>query len=151
VSLIDAFPHIIPANCLDHFCSVASGPALEFLRGLRGRPYLVAMWDMDARFRAMDAVDGYVQVLTLCLPPIEQMAEGQHALDLARLANDSMADLVRRHPERFVGFAASLPLGDADASIVELERSVSQLGALGVQVFTSCNGSAMDHPRLDPL
>jgi uncharacterized protein len=151
VSVVDAFPHIIPAECLDRFCSVASGPALDFLHGLQGRPYLVPMWDLDARFRAMDALDGYVQVLTLCLPPIEQIALGQQALDLARLANDSMADLVRRYPERFVGFAASMPLGDADASIVELERSVTELGALGAQVFTNCNGWAMDHPRLDPL
>jgi uncharacterized protein len=151
VSVIDAFPHIIPGDCLERFCSVASGAALEFLRGLRGRPYLAPMWDMDARFRAMDALDGYVQVLTLCLPPIEQMAQGQQAVDLARLANDSMADLVRRHPERFVGFAASLPLADAVASTVELERAVTELGALGAQVFTNCNGSAMDHRRLEPL
>jgi aminocarboxymuconate-semialdehyde decarboxylase len=151
VSLIDAFPHIIPAECLDRFCAMASGPALDFLRGLRGRAYLAAMWDLDARFRSMDAVDEYTQVLTLCLPPIEQMAHGQQAVDLARMANDSMADLVRRYPRRFVGFAASLPLADTDASVVELERSVTQLGALGVQVFTNCNGSAMDHPRLDPL
>jgi predicted TIM-barrel fold metal-dependent hydrolase len=151
VSVIDAFPHISPADCMERFCSVASGPALDFLRGLRGRPYLAPMWDLDARFQAMDAVDGYVQVLTLCLPPIEQMAHGQQAVDLARLANDSMADLVQRYPERFVGFAAALPIADADASIAELERAVTDLGALGAQVFTNCNGSAMDHPRLEPL
>lgn len=151
MSVIDAFPHVIPAECLERFCSVACGPALDFLRGLRGRPYLAPMWDMDARFRAMDALDGYVQVLTLCLPPIEQMAQGEQAVDLARLANDSMADLVRRYPERFVGFAACLPIADADASIVELERAVTDLGALGAQVFTNCNGAAMDHPRLEPL
>ncbi len=151
MSVVDAFPHIIPAECLDRFCSVASGPALDFLRGLRGRTYLAPMWDLDARFRTMDAVDGYAQVLTLCLPPIEQMAQGQQAVDLARLANDSMADLVRRYPDRFVGFAASLPLADADAAMAEFERSVAELGALGVQVFTNCNGAAMDDPRLEPL
>jgi predicted TIM-barrel fold metal-dependent hydrolase len=151
VSVVDAFPHIIPAECLERFCSVASGPALDFLRGLRGRPSLAPMWDMDARLRAMDAVDRYQQVLTLCLPAIEQMAHGQQAVDLARLANDSMANLVRRYPDRFVGFAASLPLADADGSTVELERAVTQLGALGAQVFTNCNGAAMDDPRFEPL
>lgn len=151
MSIIDAFPHIIPADCLERFCSVASGPALEFLRGLRGRAYLAPMWDLDARFRAMDVVDSYRQVLTLCLPPIDEMAHGQQAAELARMANDSMAELVQRHPDRFVGFAASLPLVDADAAMAEFERSVSQLGALGVQVFTNCNGAAMDHPRLEPL
>ena len=149
--IVDAFPHIIPADCLERFCTVASGPALDFLRGLRGRGHLAPMWDLDARFRSMDAVDGYVQVLTLCLPPIEQMARGAPGVDLARMANDRMAELVERHPDRFVGFAASLPLDDADAALRELDRAVQELGALGAQVFTNSNGAAMDHPRYEPL
>jgi predicted TIM-barrel fold metal-dependent hydrolase len=149
--IIDAFPHIIPADCLERFSAVASGPALEFLRGLQGRPFLKSMWDLDARFRAMDAVPGYAQVLTMCLPPIEQIGTGQLAVDLARLSNDAMADLVRRYADRFVGFAASLPMEDPDASLVELDRSVSDLGALGVQVFTNVNGRALDDPRFDAL
>ncbi len=151
MSIVDAFPHIIPAYCLERFCEVAQGPALDFLRGLRGRAYLAPMWDLDERFRSMDAVEGYAQVLTLCLPPIEQMATGTQAVDLARMANDSMADLAHRYPERFVGFAASLPIDDTDASVREIDRAVHDLGALGVQIFTNCNGRAMDDPRFDPL
>ena len=109
------------------------------------------MWDLDARFRSMDAVDGYAQVLTLCLPPIEQMARGVQALDLARLANDRMAELVSRYPERFVGFAASLPLDDIDSSLRELDRTADELRILGVQVFTNCNGRSMDDLRFEPL
>ena len=149
--IVDAFPHIIPAVCLERFNAVAHGPALEFLRGLQSRSYLQAMWDLDARFRSMDQVDGYVQVLTLCLPPIEQMASGQAALDLARLANDSMADLVARYPDRFVGFAASLPMEDPEASVSEFERTVADLGALGIQVFTNVNGRPPDDARYAPL
>ncbi|HEY1298829.1 MAG TPA: amidohydrolase, partial [Chloroflexota bacterium] len=65
--IVDAFPHIIPRECMDRFLAVASGPALDFLHGLQGRSYLAPMWDLEARFRSMDAVDGYTQVLTLCL------------------------------------------------------------------------------------
>ena len=151
MTIVDAFPHIIPPVCLERFCAVASGPALDFLRGLRGRPYLAPMWDLDARFRSMDAAGEYVQVLTLCLPPMEQMAHGAQAVDLARLANDSMAELVRRYPDRFVGFAASLPLSDVGASVLELERAVGDLGARGAQVFTNCNGRAMDDAPYEPL
>jgi predicted TIM-barrel fold metal-dependent hydrolase len=151
VSIVDAFPHIIPADCFERFCEVASGPALDFLTGLRGREYLAPMWDLDARFRSMDALDGYVQVLTLCLPPIEQMTSGAQAVDLARMTNDRMAELVRSYPDRFVGFAASLPLDDTDASIAEIDRSVHDLGALGVQVFTNCNGRPMDDARFEPV
>jgi len=151
VSIVDAFPHIIPADCLERFSEIATGPSLDFLKGLRGRGYLAPMWDLDERFRSMDALEGYVQVLTLCLPPIEQMATGSQAVDLARMVNDSMADLVHRYPDRFVGFAASLPMHDADASIREIDRAVHDLAALGVQVFTNCNGYAMDDPRFEPI
>jgi aminocarboxymuconate-semialdehyde decarboxylase len=150
--IVDAFPHVIPAACLERFNAVAAGPALAFLRGLQGRPNLAPMWDLEARFRSMDALGGeYVQVLTLCLPPIEQIATGRLGVELARLANDSMADLVARHPDRFVGFAASLPLDDPDAAMAELDRAVETLGALGAQVFTNCNGRPLDDPRYEPL
>ena len=69
--IVDAVPHVIPSVCLDRFNAVTTGPALDFLRGLQGRPHLAPMWDLDARFRSIDAVEGYWQVLTLCLPPIE--------------------------------------------------------------------------------
>jgi aminocarboxymuconate-semialdehyde decarboxylase len=149
--VIDAFPHIIPAECLARFNATASGPALDYLRGIQKRPYLAPMWDLDVRFRAMDALEGYVQVLTLCVPPIEQMASGTTAVDLARMVNDSLAELVRRYPERFVGFAAALPLDNTDAAVREAERAMHTLGALGVQVFTNCNGHALDEPRFEPL
>jgi predicted TIM-barrel fold metal-dependent hydrolase len=70
---------------------------------------------------------------------------------MARIANDAMADLVTRYPDRFVGFAASLPMDDADAALLEVDRAVEQMGALGVQVFTNVNGRAPDDPRYEPL
>ena len=36
----------------------------------------------------------------------------EQAIELARIANDSMAELVRKHPDRFVAFAAALPMND---------------------------------------
>jgi predicted TIM-barrel fold metal-dependent hydrolase len=106
---------------------------------------------MDVRLRDMDQVEGYTQVLTLCSPPIEQLASGSVAVDLAQLANDCMAELVAKHSDRFVGFAASLPMADPDACVAELERAVRDHSALGVQVFTNVNGRALDDPRYEPL
>jgi predicted TIM-barrel fold metal-dependent hydrolase len=148
---IDAFPHVLPRACLEQFTAVATGPALDFLNGLQRRPHLAPMWDMDARFRSMDEAGDYQQILTLSLPPIEQIGAGRGAVDLARLANDQIADLVGRHPERFVGFAASLPMEDPDAATAELERATRDLGALGAQVFTNVNGRALDAPQYEPL
>jgi uncharacterized protein len=149
--IVDAFPHVLAKPALDRFTAAATGPALDFLRGLQARTYLAPMWDLDARFRTMDEAGDYVQVLTWCSPPIEQVASGSVAVDLARIANDAMADLVARYPDRFVGFAAALPMDDPEAALREVERAVQQMGALGAQVFTNVNGRALDGERYEPL
>jgi aminocarboxymuconate-semialdehyde decarboxylase len=50
-----------------------------------------------------------------------------------------------------VGFAAALPLGDVEASLAEIDHAVSELGALGVQLFTNVRGVPLDDPRFDPI
>jgi uncharacterized protein len=146
---IDAFCHVVPREALDRMIAMAANPAAA--TWLQGTLALGALYDMDARFRAMDPFGDYVQVLTLVTPPLEQVATGQALCDLARLANDQMAELCQRYPDRFAGFAAALPMEDVDASIVELERAISQLGALGAQIFTNVNGAPLDGPRFEPL
>ena len=47
------------------------------------------------------------------------MGTPAQALELARVANDGMAELVARHPQRFAGFVASLPFNDPDAAVQE--------------------------------
>src|SRR6266508_2112698 len=73
------------------------------------------------------------------------------AAELARLANDELAELCTAHPDRFMGFAASLAMNDPDAAVREAQRATKDLGALGVQIFTNVNGVALDEPRFAPL
>jgi aminocarboxymuconate-semialdehyde decarboxylase len=94
--------------------------------------------------------DDYRQVLTLGSPPIEVFPQ-KHGVEMARLANDGMAELVARYPDRFVGFAASLPMNDIDAACAETGRAIDQLGAIGVQVFTNINGRPLYRPDTLPL
>ena len=85
--------------------------------------------------------------LSIATPPIEVYSSGSDSVDLARLANDGMAELVRKHPDRFPGFVASLPLGDPDAAMVELERAVGTLNARGIQMFSNIKGRPLDLPE----
>ena len=62
-----------------------------------------------------------------------------------------MADLVRRYPDRFPGFVASLPLTNPDASLRELHRAVEDLGARGFQMFTNVCGRPISAPEFLPL
>jgi aminocarboxymuconate-semialdehyde decarboxylase len=133
---IDAFTHIFPKGYWDRMLRAAPG-GRDMHKRVRAIPSIV---DLDARFEIMDAFDDdYRQVLTIGSPPIEAFPPDK-TLDLAKAANDGMAELVSRYPGRFSGFAASLPMNDIAASVEEAQRAIDQLGALGVQVFTNING-----------
>lgn len=145
---IDVFNHIFPRPFFDRLqqVTVNKGPIKRWL-------HIPFLYDTDVRFRMIEEFGAdYRQVLSLSAPPIEAInPDRQITIDLARLANDSMADLARAHPARFPGFIASLPLNHPDESVRELERAVGQLGALGVQVFSNVNGLPLDDPRFFPL
>jgi len=70
------------------------------------------------------------------VPPPDELGEPAAARDLARAANDELAELVGRYPDRFAGFTAALPMSDPHAAAAELDRAIGQLGALGAQVHT---------------
>ena len=145
---IDVFNHIFPKPFFDRLQEVIVNRGA--IKRWLNIPFL---HDIDVRFRMLEEFGpDYRQVLSLSAPPIESInPDREITIDLARLANDSMAELVRLHPGRFPGFLASLPLNHPDESVVELERAVSQLGAVGVQIFSNVNGLPLDDARFFPL
>jgi aminocarboxymuconate-semialdehyde decarboxylase len=151
---IDAFAHILPRRYLErlerHLERAISSEQLRYYR--EGVFHFdAALTNLDARWRSVEHLGDYSQVLVLAVPPIEELGPPAIATEFARLANDEMAELVRRHPDRFVGFACSLPLNDTDASLREIDRAVGDLGALGAQVFTNVQGVPLDHPTFEPI
>jgi predicted TIM-barrel fold metal-dependent hydrolase len=144
---IDIFPHIFPKKFFDQMLQVAPAD-LYMQKRTRGIPVLV---DLELRLRIMDRYEGYVQVLTLASPPLEALGGPAVTPDLARLANDGMAEIVARYPERFPGFVASLPMNNPDAALKEIDRAITELGATGVQIFSNVRGRPLDEPEFRPL
>jgi len=154
VRKVDAFAHILPRGYLDKLeRHLGTSLASEQLRHYREGVFRFsdALTDLDARWRAIEPLSDYTQVLVLAVPPIEEVGAPEVAADFARLANDEMAELVVKHRDRFVGFAAALPLNDVEASLREMDRACRDLGALGVQVFSNVQGVPLDDPRFEPL
>ena len=144
---IDIFTHIYPVNFFEKLMQVA--PHFKDVgKRSRGVPMLL---DLDERFRVMDRFEGYEQVLSLPTPPLEVMASPAQAVDLARAANDGMAELVARYPRRFPTFVASLPYNDPDAAVREARRAVDELGARGIQIFSNVLGKPISAPEFLPL
>jgi uncharacterized protein len=154
---IDAFAHILPRAYLERLerqleQTMAPSQLAYYREGVFS--FDPVLTDLDARWRTMDTIEPsgeYAQVLVLAVPPLEEVGPLAVAVELARLANDEMADLVQRFPDRFVGFAAALPLCDVEAAMRELDRALTQLGALGAQLYTNVLGMPLDEPRFEPL
>jgi uncharacterized protein len=149
---IDAFAHISPIRYMERVEQILAGPNVspairEHGPWLRADPVL---YDLDARRRVLEPFEDYRQVLVLAAPPLEELGRPSVTRDLARLANDELAELVERH-DRFVGFCASLPLNDVDLSLQELDRAVKQLGARGFQLYSNIGGLPLDDLRFRPL
>lgn len=151
---IDAFAHILPAPYLarleKHLEKTISSRQLRYYQ--EGVFHFdEVLTDLDARWRALDPFGDYAQVLVLAVPPLEEVGPPAVAAEFARMANDEMAELVHKHPDRFAGFAAALPLNDTDESLREIDRATSELGALGVQMFTNMQGVPLDDRRFEPI
>ena len=146
-SKIDIFTHIMPVRYREKLLKIAP-PGLDIITNVGSTPTL---FDLDQRFRIMDKFDGLRQVLTLSAPPVEQIADPKQAVDLARLGNDGLAELVDKYPDRFAAGVASLPMNNMDAALVELDRAIRDLKLKGVQVLTPVNDKPLDSPEFIPL
>ena len=136
---IDVFTHISPPGYSEGVEKIAAR-----LKDIGKRTRGVSMLhDLDTRFRVMENFPDYQQVLSLPTPPIELFTTPEQAIELARIANDSMAELVEKYPDHFVAFAAALPMNAPDAALAEANRAVSELGAKGVQIYSNILGKPM--------
>jgi len=145
---IDIFPHIFPRAFYDRMLTVSDAASKYMKRRVRDIPMLV---DLDMRLKLMEQFPGYQQFLTAAGPGIENFCDPKVSPELARIANDGMAELCAKYPDKFIGFAASLPMNNMDACLQEVDRAVKQLGARGVQIFTNVNGRPLDEVEFRPL
>jgi predicted TIM-barrel fold metal-dependent hydrolase len=100
----------------------------------------------------MDRYEGLRHVLTLSRPPIEEvLPDVQKAMDLTRMANDEMAEVVFKYPDRFPAAIAAVCLTDPEGSYKELERTILELKFKGVQIYTDLNGKPLDSPEFMPI
>jgi aminocarboxymuconate-semialdehyde decarboxylase len=92
-----------------------------------------------------------VQVLSTTLPPLEDIVHSNEAVELARIANDEMAEWVAKYPKKFISAIANLPLNHIEAAMKEAERAIKKLGFKGIQIFTSIQGKPLSSEEFFPL
>jgi aminocarboxymuconate-semialdehyde decarboxylase len=115
------------------------------------------VWDPARRIEEMDAAGVTMQVLSTVPVMFSYWARPADALDLSRLLNDHIAEVVRAHPTRFAGLG-TIPLQDPELAARELERCVRQLGLRGAEIGSHVDANEhcadsrnLDEPSLDAV
>lgn len=142
---IDAFCHVLPGAYAQRFFAIVDSPALKNLQERTGD--IPALRDMDVRFCYMDEFGDYKQIINLTTPPIEDLGDPKRNAEMARIANDGLAQLVQDHPDRFVGFCAAVSLDNVDTALEEVDRAINDLGAVGVQIPCHIKGAPDGRPQ----
>jgi predicted TIM-barrel fold metal-dependent hydrolase len=134
VEKIDAFCHTMSGAYFDRFSARETTPAAANIR--RRVSKIPSLVDMEVRLARMDEFADYRQVINIAAPPVEDLGSKQISKEMARVGNEALCELVAKHPDRFGGFIACVPMDDTDAAIAEAEYACTELGARGVQIYT---------------
>lgn len=105
--------------------------------------------DINLRAAALEEAGIDKQILSFTTPGTH-IESPERSVELARIVNDSFAEIIKEHGDRFTALA-TLPLNDPEASVSELARAFGDLGFRGVTVFSNINGIALSDQRFWPI
>src|SRR5258706_3523917 len=126
-----------------------SGQTIITYRGARFFGVTPAMTDVARRLEDMDRVGIDVEVVSLSTPNVF-FTDAEHQPEIARMVNDSYAELIAKHPARFKGFA-SIPMDAPDAALAELHRAIGELKLNGVILLSNIGGKPLTSPEYRPF
>ena len=147
--MIDAFNHFLPPKFVSFVEKKTKAPV--GMSGRFGLPSMPSMTDVDVRLRIMERYEGYVQILNVSIPAVEDILSPRDAAEACKIANDSLAEVVYKYPDRFVAATACLPLNDMDAAMKELDRAILELHLKGIQIYSNIMNKPLESPEFDPL
>ena len=107
-------------------------------------------WDPGTRIHDCDKHGVGIQVLSVIPVLFHYWAQPAHALHTSQYFNDYIAEVVSRHPDRFIGLG-TVPMQDPQLAIQEVERCVKELGMVGVEIGSHINDWNLSAPELFPF
>jgi predicted TIM-barrel fold metal-dependent hydrolase len=134
---VDAHAHVIPQAYVD---------AIPAPGGNLPKPPSVSAHDLLGMMERY-AIDAAVISIG---PPGAFFGDQSRANEVARLANELIAEAVRDNPSRLAGLAM-LPLPDPDAALAELEHALDVTGFDGVLLLSHVAGTYLGDPSWEAL
>jgi predicted TIM-barrel fold metal-dependent hydrolase len=103
----------------------------------------------EGRLKSMDENGIDIQVLSLTIPGVERL-HPQIGTALARNVNNALAEVIKRYPDRFLGFASLAPQSPEEAA-EELERCVKELNLRGWKTHSNYGEGYLDDKKYWPI
>ena len=132
-----------------------SNPDLDMWRGFlnpvpNAPPLLRRLLDLEGeRLQIMDQAGVDIHLLSLTSPGV-QMFDADTATNLATVANDRLAEVIKKHPTRFTGLASFAPQ-DPKRAAKEIDRAMNQLNLNGLIVNSHTNAEYLDDKKFWPI
>ena len=143
---IDIYNHVMPPRYLELMRQHSKEQGM-----VKRMTNLRLLWDMEARVQMLEKWPDLQQVLTLAVPMPEMLGDAAAAPGFARIANDELAAICAKWPQRFPAFVATLPMNNVPAALEEMDRAIDTLGARGIQLTTNITGRPLDDPEFFPV
>ena len=167
---IDCQSHIFPRAYIDVLAQNPHPPQIELLGTARensdrtdvqhGDEFVITYGDVQQfrlqeemylpkrKLQDMDRVGIDMALISTNIPGPCMLAPDL-AIKGAQAINDTIAEMIQQHPDRFSGLA-SLPWQDVNATIDEMNRA-HNLGFCGVMLYSHIGGRPVDDPAFDPI
>ena len=138
--IVDVHHHYMPVPLFDRLAAQAGGRRIVTNEiSLTLNP---SRKDLEAHLKVMDEAGVTVSVLT---DQVQVMGA-----DVARMLNDGIAEVERKHPKRFLG-AIHLPVHEPKEAERELARGINELGLRAVALLACHLDVQLDNPIMNPL
>lgn len=141
---IDIFSHICPEKYLQAFAK--KNKAILNQVEARSR----ATTDINYRMKVMDRFPDVLQLLTISNPPLDIFLKPDDAAEIAKIANDELAEILVKYPDKFIGAVACVPWNNIDAALEETDRAI-RMGFKGVQITSRVAGEPIDQPQFKQM
>ena len=158
----DVHAHIVPVELMDLLRKDGPRFGLEVFQTTEGKekiriagrleigPFPGSLFDLDARFEAMDRGGVGIQVVGHRTEFSAYALDGDKGAAYARVFNRILADEVSKHPDRLLALG-TVPLQDPRRAAEELVFAVQELGMVGVEIASNIDGTPLDQAGLDPF
>lgn len=107
-------------------------------------------WLPERRIEEMDAIEVDVQVVSPTDVFYQYDRDPQTTAAIARDCNEEVAEMVRDHPDRFMGLG-TLPMQDVERAKTEMAHSMRELGLVGFMINDHVNNLTYDDEVFDEL